>query len=220
MTAKLRRSYTRPVPSPFNSIHKGGSPYSYKSYEIRRLRARLLGLRLTSLSAALVHRGELSDTGAMLKVGILSDTHGLLRPQVNDALAGVDHIIHAGDIGRPEIIEALRRIAPVTAIRGNIDTAIWAQIYPDSQMVNLGGRCFYVLHDLKTLRDDPRSSGIDVIVSGHSHRPRIETIDGVLYLNPGSCGPRRFSLPVTVATLALDENRIEPRLRYLDATAR
>src|SRR6195256_4061393 len=108
-----------------------------------------------------------------------------LRPEAERALTGVDHIIHAGDIGRPEIVDALRRIAPVTAIRGNVDSGEWAQEYPDTKLVRLAGTSIYVLHDLKTLQVDP-GAGIDVIVSGHSHVPKIDTVGGVLYLNPGS----------------------------------
>jgi hypothetical protein len=134
---------------------------------------------------------------------VISDTHGLLRPEAEQRLAGVAHIIHAGDIGRPEVITRLRRIAPVIAIKGNVDTAPWAARYRATRTVKLGGRSIHVLHDLKELKLDPSSHGLDVVISGHSHRPRIEEIDGVLYLNPGSAGPRRFSLPITVATLEM-----------------
>lgn len=137
----------------------------------------------------------------LVKIGVISDTHGLLRPEAEQGLAGVAHIIHAGDIGRPEIIDRLRRIAPVIAIKGNVDTAPWATRYPETRTVKLGGRTIYILHDLNELKLDPSSRGIDVVISGHSHRPRIEETNGVLYLNPGSAGPRRFKLPVTVATL-------------------
>ena len=133
------------------------------------------------------------------KIGIISDTHGLLRPAAEQRLAGVDHIVHAGDIGRPEIVVALRRIAPVTAIRGNVDSGEWARQYPDTKLVRLAGKSIYVLHDLKTLQADP-GSGINVIVSGHSHVPKIDTVGGILYLNPGSAGPQRFKLPITLIT--------------------
>jgi uncharacterized protein len=149
-------------------------------------------------------------------IGVISDTHGLLRPQVEQRLAGVAHIVHAGDIGSPKIIAALERIAPVIAIRGNVDTGNWAEHYPETRMVTLGGRCIYVLHDIKTLQVDPVSCGVDVVVCGHSHRPRIETIDGVLYLNPGSAGPRRFNLPVTVATLDVTASGLGPLIHHLD----
>ena len=155
------------------------------------------------------------DAGAVLRIGVISDTHGLLRPQVEQRLAGVAHIIHAGDIGRPEVIAGLRRIAPVTAIRGNVDTGDWAERHPDTHTVRLGGRSIYVLHDLQELQLDPASHGVDVVISGHSHRPRIETIDGVLYLNPGSAGPRRFNLPVTLATLELNASRLRPLIHHL-----
>jgi putative phosphoesterase len=147
-----------------------------------------------------------------MQVGIISDTHGLLRSQAIKQLAGTDHIIHAGDIGGPEVVEELRRIAPTTAIRGNIDVAEWAKGYPDTELVVLGGRAFYVLHNLKEIKLDPAASGFDVVISGHSHRPKIETKKGVLYVNPGSAGPRRFKLPVAVATVTLSEREILPRI--------
>ena len=147
-----------------------------------------------------------------MRIGIISDTHGLLRPEAIKQLAGADHIIHAGDIGAPEVIEGLRRIAPTTAIRGNIDTGAWAMDYPDTELVALGGRALYVLHNLKEIKLDPAASGINVIISGHSHRPKIETKNGVLYLNPGSAGPRRFKLPIALAILALSDRAILPRI--------
>jgi uncharacterized protein len=147
-----------------------------------------------------------------MRIGIISDTHGLLRPEAIECLAGVDHIIHAGDIGRPDVIAGLRKIAPTTAVRGNVDRDEWAAAYPLTARVTLGGRSFHVLHNLAELDIDPAAAGIDVIVSGHSHRPRIETVAGVLYLNPGSAGPRRFSLPIALATLELSGDAIRPRL--------
>jgi putative phosphoesterase len=149
------------------------------------------------------------------KIGIISDTHGLLRPEAERRLAGVDHIIHGGDIGRPEIIDALRRIAPVTAIRGNVDNGDWAVAYPETKLVRLAGRSIYILHDLTTLQVDPIARGIDVVVSGHSHVPKIATADGVLYLNPGSAGRRRFRLPVTLATIDVLPNGLRPLLHDL-----
>jgi putative phosphoesterase len=155
---------------------------------------------------------------AVLRIGIVSDTHGLLRPEAEQGLAGVAHIIHAGDVGRADVLVRLRRIAPVTAIRGNIDTGDWAKHYPDTQAVRLGERSFYVLHDLRELQVDPAVCGIDVVVSGHSHRPRIQTIDNVLYLNPGSAGPRRFKLPVTLATLEITSSSLRPVIHDLSRT--
>ena len=153
----------------------------------------------------------------MFKIGIISDTHGLLRPEAERRLMGVDHIVHAGDIGRPEIVDALRRIAPVTAIRGNVDSGEWAREYADTKLVRLAEKSIYVLHDLKTLQVDPVDSGagIDVIVSGHSHVPKIDTVGGVLYLNPGSAGRRRFKLPITLATLEVTPAGIRPEIHDL-----
>jgi uncharacterized protein len=145
-----------------------------------------------------------------MKIGIISDTHGLLRPEAVERLAGVDHIIHAGDIGRPDVISDLRKIAPVTAVRGNIDRDAWAAGYPQTELVKLAGRFFYVLHNRAALDLDPAAAGIDVVVSGHSHQPKIETVDGVVYLNPGSAGPRRFSLPIALATLDLAGEELRP----------
>lgn len=150
-----------------------------------------------------------------MKIGVVSDTHGLLRPEAVAALAGVTHIIHAGDIGSPDVIAALRRIAPVTAIRGNIDSDDWATGYPDEAVVELAGRSIYVLHNRNELALDPAASGFDVVVSGHSHKPKIETRDGVLYLNPGSAGPRRFTLPIALATLHLSVDALRPRIHEL-----
>lgn len=150
-----------------------------------------------------------------MRIGIISDTHGLLRAEAMRRLAGVHHIIHAGDIGRPEVIAELRTIAPTTAIRGNIDRGAWAAAYPDTARVTLAGRSIYVLHNLKELDLDPAAAGLDVVVSGHSHRPKIETVDGVLYLNPGSAGPRRFTLPIALATLELSGEALDPRIHEL-----
>ena len=152
-----------------------------------------------------------------MRVGVISDTHGLLRPEAERALEGVTQIVHAGDIGRPEVITGLHRIAPVIAIRGNIDTAEWAKRYPDTTKVTLGGRSIYVLHDLHELKLDPVACGVDIVISGHSHKPRIETRQGVLYLNPGSAGPRRFSLPITLAILELTKRTAQALIHDLGA---
>jgi uncharacterized protein len=151
----------------------------------------------------------------VVRIGVISDTHGLLRPEAEQQLAGVAHIIHAGDIGRPEVIDRLRLIAPVTAVRGNVDKGSWAGNYPDTETIRLGDQTIHILHDINDLQLDPVSHGISLVISGHSHRPRIETIDEVLYLNPGSAGPRRFSLPITLATLDLGAAGIRPQLHHL-----
>lgn len=148
-------------------------------------------------------------------IGVISDTHGLLRPEAEERLAGVDQIIHAGDIGSPELVPRLRAIAPTTVIRGNVDTQHWAREFPNREALTLAGRSIFVLHDLGDLKLDPVTAGFDIVISGHSHRPRVETIDGVLYLNPGSAGPRRFRLPITLATVDLSGDTIRPELHQL-----
>jgi putative phosphoesterase len=136
-------------------------------------------------------------------VGVISDTHGLMRPEALAALAGVDRIVHAGDIGARAVLAALEAIAPVTAVRGNNDREDWARDVPEVVSVVVGGVKLHVLHDLKELALDPAAAGIGVVIAGHSHRPLAEVRDGVLYLNPGSAGPRRFKLPVTIARLTI-----------------
>jgi len=151
----------------------------------------------------------------VLRIGVMSDTHGLLRPEAEHRLAGVDHIIHAGDIGRPEIVERLRLIAPVAAVRGNVDTGAWAGNHPETMTLTLGGYAIHVVHDINDLKLDPVSAAIDVVICGHSHKPLIETRGRVLFLNPGSAGPRRFRLPVTLATLELSAGGPKAMLHHL-----
>lgn len=151
------------------------------------------------------------------RIGVISDTHGLLRPEALRVLAGVEHIIHGGDIGDPAIVDELGRVAPVTAIRGNVDVGTWAQSYGETEIVRLAGKSIYILHDLNALDLDPAKHGIDIVVSGHSHVPKIQTIDGVLYVNPGSAGRRRFKLPITLATLDVGPVGIRPAIHDLEA---
>jgi len=135
----------------------------------------------------------------MRRLGLISDTHGLLRPEAVAALAGSDLIIHAGDVGAPEILDRLRAVAPVVVVRGNIDAGDWANGLPETAVVQAGAVSIFVLHDLNELKIDPSAEGYRMVVSGHSHKPSQAERDGVLYLNPGSAGPRRFKLPITVA---------------------
>jgi putative phosphoesterase len=139
-------------------------------------------------------------------IGVISDTHGLLRPQAVKALRGVELIIHAGDLGGPEVLAALERLAPVQAVRGNVDRGEWAQALPLTRVVEVGGLKLYVLHELFALDLDPAAAGLAGVIFGHSHRPHQERRDGVFYLNPGSAGPRRFTLPVTLAILTVEVN--------------
>jgi len=146
------------------------------------------------------------------RIGLVSDTHGLLREEAIAALRGSDHLIHAGDIGDPGILQRLSTIAPLTAVRGNNDVGDWADAVPETQQIEFRGARIYVIHDLATLAIDPRAAGIDVVVSGHSHRPRCERRQGVLYVNPGSAGPRRFLLPIGVGVLTIDAAGIDAQL--------
>jgi uncharacterized protein len=138
-----------------------------------------------------------------MPIGIISDTHGLLRPEAEQALHGVNLIIHAGDVGHPEVLSKLKRIAPVFAVRGNVDTETWAQELPTTTVVEAGSASFYVLHNLRELDLRPEAAPFDFVISGHTHQPEQYERNGVLYLNPGSAGPRRFHLPVTLAVLDL-----------------
>jgi hypothetical protein len=138
-----------------------------------------------------------------LLIGVLSDTHGLLRPELLSALANVDHILHAGDVGDPDILTELERIAPVTAIRGNIDTHGLCALLPTTEAIELAGCLIYIVHALEDLDLNPQAAGIGVVLYGHSHQPSIDHRNGVLYLNPGSAGPRRFNLPITYALLRI-----------------
>jgi len=151
-------------------------------------------------------------SGAPVRVGLISDTHGLLRPQALAALSGCHQIIHAGDIGGVAILDALRAIAPVTAVRGNNDKGAWADRIPESAVLQVGAIRIYVIHDLAGIDLDPAAAGFRVVVAGHSHKPSREMREGVLYINPGSAGPRRFSLPVAVARLEIAGTNIAPQL--------
>jgi putative phosphoesterase len=152
----------------------------------------------------------------MSRIGVISDTHGLLRAEAVQALAGADLIVHAGDVGAPEVLDALRAVAPVVAVRGNNDRGAWAAALAETEVVERGGRSLYVLHDVKQLDLDPRAAGFDAVIAGHSHQPRIERRDGVLYVNPGSAGPRRFRLPVALAWLDLDPEGLAAEIVRLD----
>jgi hypothetical protein len=145
-------------------------------------------------------------------VGVIADTHGLLRPEALAALQGVSVIVHAGDMGRPAVLARLAEVAPVAAVRGNVDRGPWANAYPLTTVVEAGAARLYVLHDLAALDVDPAAAGMAAVISGHSHQPRVERRGGVLYLNPGSAGPRRFKLPLTVARLRVSEGLVEAEL--------
>ena len=151
-----------------------------------------------------------------MKIGVISDTHGLLRSQAIDLLAGVDRIVHAGDIGAAQIVDSLSAIAPVTAIRGNNDIDGWARAYREEETLDIAGRRLFVLHDVNELRFDPAARGFDVVIFGHSHKPAAQTRGGVLYLNPGSAGPRRFKLPIALATLDLDEDGVRAHIHEIE----
>jgi putative phosphoesterase len=145
-------------------------------------------------------------------LGVISDTHGLLRREATEALRGSDRILHAGDVGDPEILEALAQIAPVTAVRGNVDTGPWARRLPEVEVVEAGGASIYMLHDLNRLDLKPEAAGFRVVIYGHSHKPKIEERNRVLYFNPGSAGPQRFKLPVSLGKLTIEAGTVRAEL--------
>lgn len=147
-----------------------------------------------------------------MRIGVISDTHGLLRPEALTALKGVDHILHAGDVGDAAILDRLSQVAPLTAIRGNIDRSGPCAALPATEAVELHGRLFYLLHALADLDLKPEAAGISAVISGHSHKASVETRNGVLFLNPGSAGPRRFSLPITLALLHLEADSLRAEI--------
>lgn len=147
-----------------------------------------------------------------MRVGLISDTHGLLRPEALGFLAGCDHIVHGGDIGKAEILDRLAEIAPLTVVRGNNDRDAWAADIPPTATLRFGALALYAIHDLKELDIDPVAAGVRVVVSGHSHKPACAERGGVLYINPGSAGRRRFSLPISCAELIIDGGRVSPRI--------
>jgi putative phosphoesterase len=156
----------------------------------------------------------MKSSSRVLHVGIISDTHGLLRPEALRELAGVDHILHAGDIGDDRILAALQGIAPVTAIRGNVDASGTCSELPATEAVELGGSLFYMVHSIQDLDIDPKAAGVHVVVYGHSHRPELKEREGTVYLNPGSAGPRRFDLPITLASAFVENGNV--RVRIID----
>jgi putative phosphoesterase len=153
-------------------------------------------------------------------IGVISDTHGLMRPEAVEALRGVEMILHAGDIGKPEVLEELGRIAPVLAVRGNNDRDEWAEAIPETRVEEIGGVSVYMLHDLKTLDIDPAADGHRVVITGHSHKPLVKEENGVLYLNPGSAGPRRFKLSISVGLLKITSGVLSAELIELDVTTK
>lgn len=150
-------------------------------------------------------------------VGLISDTHGRLRPEAVDALRGCDHIVHAGDICSDATLPALAALAPVTAVRGNNDRGVWADALPVAAWLTVGGVDIYVVHDIADLDIDPAAAGVQVVVSGHSHKPAVRTVDGVRYVNPGSAGPRRFKLPIALARLRIDAGQVSVEMVDLQA---
>ena len=147
-----------------------------------------------------------------MRIGLVSDTHGLLRPEVLAFLRGSDHIVHGGDVCEGGVLDALRGIAPVTAVRGNNDRGAWAEALRESELVRLGDVFVYAVHDVADIDIEPRGAGVRVVVSGHSHRPSVDERDGVLWVNPGSAGPRRFHLPISAGELAIEGERVAVRL--------
>lgn len=151
-----------------------------------------------------------------ISIGVISDTHGLLRPEALAGLRGSDHIIHAGDIGDPTVLDKLAEIAPVTAVRGNVDRGVWARKIPETNVLEVGGVSIYVLHDLQTLDLKLEAAGFAAVVSGHSHIPKQEMKNGVLYFNPGSAGPRRFRLPICMGRLLVEAGKVRGEFLKLE----
>jgi putative phosphoesterase len=154
----------------------------------------------------------LNQSSSRKLIGIISDTHGLVRPQAIEALTGVDMILHAGDIGNQQVLDALKDIAPVVAVRGNNDNGDWAHALPEREVVEVGKVSIYMLHDVKEIDISPSGAGFHVVVSGHSHKPSVEECRGVLYVNPGSAGPRRFKLPVSLAHLKIIGEKVHANI--------
>src|SRR5271165_2161454 len=152
------------------------------------------------------------NTQSDLRVGLVSDTHGVLRPEARAFLVGCDYIVHGGDVGGSEILDELAALAPLIAVRGNNDTAPWAERLRETELIRVGNIFVYVIHDLAELGIDPRAAGVRVVVSGHSHKPRVEERDGILYVNPGSCGPRRFKLPICVGEIVVSDGTVTARM--------
>jgi len=150
------------------------------------------------------------------RIGLVSDTHGLVRPEALEALRGCDLVLHAGDVGSSEVLQEFGRLAPVVAVRGNTDRGAWADGLPETEEVQVGTTWLHVLHEIDRLSIDPSAAGFDVVVYGHSHKPSVETRNGVLYVNPGSAGPRRFKLPVSVARLEIGTERIDAEILTLE----
>ncbi|HEY0802486.1 MAG TPA: metallophosphoesterase [Steroidobacteraceae bacterium] len=151
-----------------------------------------------------------------LRVGLVSDTHGLLRAAARAFAGGCDYIIHGGDIGSAQILDELAALAPLIAVRGNNDREAWAAHLPETELIRVGGVFVYVIHDISQLDIEPQAAGVQVIVSGHSHKPMIERRDGILYVNPGSCGPRRFKLPISVGELIVEGTEVRARNIEID----
>ena len=156
------------------------------------------------------------ENSFLFNIGVISDTHGLLRPQATEFLRGSDAIIHAGDVGDPDILVELNRIAPVTAVRGNIDTAAWSKDLPETNVLEHGRLHIYVLHDVQRLDLKPSIAGFAAVIFGHSHKPLIDWRQGVLFFNPGSAGPRRFQLPISVGRLVVNKGKLTPELIELE----
>jgi putative phosphoesterase len=178
-------------------------------------------VRLKSSNDSLTHlkmlRTQTEKNNDRHVIGLISDTHGLIRPQALEALQGVALIIHAGDIGKPEVISALQNIAPVLAIKGNNDIGAWAHRFPETKFVKSGNTRLFVIHNVKELDCDPVARGYQVVISGHSHKPSVSTRDGVLFVNPGSAGPRRFKLPIALGKLLIEDNRVKAAIIELPA---
>jgi uncharacterized protein len=178
----------------------------------RRVARRIPGNAKLCEDPSVPYSKPLMTTHNELRVGLVSDTHGLLRPEARAFLAGCDYIVHGGDVGGADILDELAHMAPLIAVRGNNDTQVWAARLAQTELVRVGGIFLYVIHNLEELDIDPAAAGVRVVVSGHSHQPKIEERAGILYVNPGSCGPRRFKLPISAGELTVSESAVKARI--------
>jgi uncharacterized protein len=192
-------------------MHTSGYPATTSASAVGIIGLPIVGSSAVRIGTTSGDTGSARHTNKDLRVGLISDTHGLLRPEARAFLVGCDYIVHAGDVGAAEILEQLALMAPLIAVRGNNDKQPWAAHLRETELIRVGDVFVYVIHDVEELDIDPGAAGVRVVVSGHSHKPKIEERDGILYVNPGSCGPRRFKLPISVGEVMVADGAVTAR---------